>query len=192
MWAVVGLGNPGRRYDGTRHNLGFMVADALARRVGARFVPDERAECALTEFGDAPVVLVKPRTYVNRSGVAVADVLQRHQLTSAQLLVVVDDIHLPFGRLRLRPSGSAGGHNGLRSIEATLQTSDYARLRVGVGGPGQDEEWADHVLSAFDPAEQEALPEVVGRAADAVETIVAQGLEVARPLINARPPDSDA
>ena len=135
---------------------------------------------------------MKPRTYVNRSGEAVAALRARRVEPSDPLLVVVDDIHLPFGRLRLRPSGSAGGHNGLRSIEAKLQSRDYARLRVGVGSPEDAEAWADHVLGGFDAAERAALPEVVERAAEAVGLVVQRGLEWARPRVNASPPASDA
>ncbi len=188
MWVVVGLGNPGRRYAETRHNLGFMVVDALAARAGARFVPDDLYHWASIRLEDGDVVLMKPRTYVNRSGEAVAALRARRVEPSDPLLVVVDDIHLPFGRLRLRPSGSAGGHNGLRSIEAQLQSHDYARLRVGVSSPEGAEEWADHVLGGFDAEERAALPEVVERAADAVHLVVQRGLGWARPRVNAPPP----
>lgn len=191
MWVVVGLGNPGRRYAETRHNLGFMVVDALAARAGVRFVRHERYHSAAAACAGQPVLLAKPRTYVNRSGEAVRALLAQIEPAQGWLLVVADDIHLPFGRLRLRPSGSAGGHNGLRSIEAALGSSVYARLRVGVGAPQQAAHWADHVLGEFDAAERAALPDIVARAANAVEQIVSQGVERARPQINAPPPDSD-
>lgn len=191
MWVVVGLGNPGRRYAETRHNLGFMVVDALAARAAVRFVRHERYHSAAAPCGGQSVLLAKPHTYVNRSGEAVRALLAQIEPAQAWLLVVADDIHLPFGRLRLRPSGSAGGHNGLRSIETALGSSAYARLRVGVGAPQQAAHWADHVLGAFDEAESAALPEVVARAANAVEQIVSQGVERARPQINAPPPDPD-
>ena len=190
MWAVVGLGNPGSRYARTRHNLGFMVVDAVAARAAVRLAPDARFDWVRTTWCEQPLVLMKPRTYVNRSGEAVGELLSRLQVGWERLLVVVDDIHLPFGRLRLRPSGSAGGHNGLRSIEAAVESRDYARLRVGVGSP--EGAWADHVLSSFDADQVERLPQVVEDAADAVRLIVTRGVAWARPRINARPATDDA
>jgi PTH1 family peptidyl-tRNA hydrolase len=191
VWVVVGLGNPGRRYVGTRHNLGFMVVDACAERAGVRFAAHDRYDAARADWAGALVVLAKPRTYVNRSGEAVGSVLAQNESAQPRLLVVVDDIHLPFGRLRLRPAGGAGGHNGLRSIEAALGSSAYARLRVGVGAPEGAAPWADHVLGDFDAMETAALPGVVTAAADAVERILSEGLEQARAQINAPPPDAD-
>jgi len=190
VWFVVGLGNPGSRYRGTRHNVGFMVVDALADRARVAFGPDDLYDWASSEIGTVPVLLAKPRTYVNRSGDAVYSLLDRRGRDSPRLLVVVDDIHLPFGRLRLRPSGSAGGHNGLRSIEVALSSSAYPRLRIGVGSPQGADRWVDHVLGGFDEAERIALPDLIARAADAVELVVVDGVAKARARINAPPGES--
>ena len=190
MWGVLGLGNPGRRYARTRHNLGFMVVDELAARTGASFRNEaDHYELAATELAGTSVLLVKPNTYVNRSGSAARALLAAHRLLPPQLLVVVDDVYLPFGRLRLRPSGSAGGHNGLISIETELGTREFPRLRVGVGAPDAGEGLADHVLATFTADEKKRLPDCVARAADAVERVLELGVEAARPRINARGPD---
>lgn len=190
MWGVLGLGNPGRRYARTRHNLGFLVVDELAARAGATFRNEaDTYELAAADIAGVAVLLVKPNTYVNRSGTAARALLARHRLEPAQLLAVVDDVHLPFGRLRLRPSGSAGGHNGLLSIEAALGTREFPRLRIGVGAPEGGEDLADHVLASFTADEKRALPDCIERAADAVEWVLELGLEKARPRINARDPE---
>ena len=190
MWGVLGLGNPGRRYTRTRHNLGFLVVDELAARAGAPFRNEaDRYELAAADIAGAAVLLVKPNTYVNRSGIAARALLATHRLEPAQLLVVVDDVYLPFGRMRLRPSGSAGGHNGLLSIEAALGTREFPRLRIGVGAPEGGEDLADHVLATFTADEKRALPACIERAADAVEWVLELGVEAARPRINARGPD---
>src|SRR5262245_65747806 len=143
---------------------------------------------AEVERAGASLLLVKPGTYVNRSGAAALAVLEADGLAPEDLLVVVDDVYLPFGRLRLRPGGSAGGHNGLLSIEAALQTQAYPRLRVGVGAPDASGKLAEHVLGEFEADEREALPATVTRAADAVEVVLDQGVERARPQVNAAPP----
>ena len=186
MWGVLGLGNPGARYAGTRHNVGFLVVELLAARAAALFQRHEGYWCATVARAGGPIFLVKPMTYVNRSGSAARAALARHGLEPGQLLVVVDDVSLPFGRLRLRPSGSAGGHNGLVSIEAALQTRDYPRLRVGVGAAAGD--LVDHVLGEWSAEEREALPAIVERAADAVEAVLDLGVDAARPRVNATPP----
>lgn len=189
MWGIIGLGNPGARYEGTRHNVGFAVVDLLARRSGVR--PQEGTHPFLLSRGDLggePIVLVKPMTYVNRSGVAVRALLQEFTgLQLSELLVVVDDVALPFGRLRLRAAGSAGGHNGLRSIEEAVQSSAYPRLRLGVGAPQPGQDLADHVLGAFRPEEARDLPEFLERAAAAVEEVVRRGVQATIPRVNARP-----
>ena len=132
---VVGLGNPGSRYEKTRHNIGWLVLDRLADRVGAggRVKSKDAAASVRGRLGDDELILVKPMTYMNLSGVAVRKVLARERVPMADLLVVVDDMALPFGKLRLRERGSAGGHNGLRSIIGEMGTEDFARLRVGIG-----------------------------------------------------------
>src|SRR5262245_33337007 len=143
---------------------------------------------AEVERAGASLLLVKPGTYVNRSGAAARAVLEAYGLAPEDLLVVVDDVYLPFGRLRLRPGGSAGGHNGLLSIEAALQTQAYPRLRVGVGAPIGAGALAEHVLGDFDDEEREALPATITRAADAVLVVLENGVERARSQVNANPP----
>nr|MBA2570220.1 aminoacyl-tRNA hydrolase [Chloroflexota bacterium] len=149
MKIVVGLGNPGRQYEATRHNVGWMVLDRIADRAGwsGRAKARDAAAVARGRHGDLDLVLVKPTTYMNLSGLAVRKVLARERAPLEDLLVVVDDFALPLGRLRLREEGSAGGHNGLRSIIAEMGTQRFARLRVGIGEPSRQA--VDHVLSRF-------------------------------------------
>jgi PTH1 family peptidyl-tRNA hydrolase len=166
-----------------------MVVDALAERAGARL---RRAAgpywtCEI-ELAATPVLLAKPTTYMNRSGVAARLLLRNHELEPERLLVLLDDIYLPFGKLRLRPGGSSGGHNGLASIEAVLQTRGVPRLRLGVGAPEGAEDLSDHVLQDFEPHELEALPEVLERAVTAVDLVAELGVAGARPRVNASPP----
>ncbi|MGQ9897396.1 MAG: aminoacyl-tRNA hydrolase [Acidobacteriota bacterium] len=179
MKCVVGLGNPGANYAMTRHNIGFLVVDALAERAGQSV---KLAECeALTgriTLGTEVVLLAKPQTFMNASGQAVALLCAKYDCNSqSDLLVVVDDIALPFGRLRLRAGGSAGGHNGLKSLNAKLKTERYARLRVGIGPAHPVQNLADFVLSCFSAAERAELPALTARATDAVETWVQYGIE---------------
>ena len=184
---VFGLGNPGKRYASTRHNVGFLVVDELAARNAGDFRRHEGYWLAAVERSGASLLLVKPGTYVNRSGAAARAVLAAHGLAPENLLVVVDDVYLPFGKLRLRPGGSAGGHNGLLSIEAALQTQAYPRLRVGVGVPDAAGALVEHVLGDFHDDEREALPATIARAADAIEVVLEIGVERARPQVNASP-----
>ena len=178
MKLIVGLGNPGREYRDTRHNAGFMVVDEIARRHDLTWamapgqVPDA---FVAKKFGPAPVLLAKPLGYMNLSGEAAAALLRYYDVDAGDLLIVVDDIDLPFGRLRARPSGSAGTHNGLRSIVGRLGT-EFPRLRVGVGRGDARRDLADHVLSKFEPAEREQLELVITRAADAAEMFAAEGI----------------
>ena len=165
---VVGLGNPGRQYEGTRHNVGWMVLDRLAGRAGlsGRAKAREAAAIMRGRHDGLDLVLVKPTTYMNLSGVAVRQVLARERAPLDDMLVVLDDFALPLGRLRLREQGSAGSHNGLRSIIGELGNQKFGRLRVGIGEPTRDAR--DHVLSRFLPDEQALVDEVVEAAADAV------------------------
>jgi PTH1 family peptidyl-tRNA hydrolase len=178
MKLVVGLGNPGREYRETRHNVGFMVADEIARRHGLEWamapsqVPDA---FVVKKYGAEPLLLAKPLTFMNRSGDAVAALSRYYDIPAADLLVVVDDIDLPFGRLRARARGSAGTHNGLRSVVQRLG-SDFPRLRIGVGRGDARRDLADHVLSKFERDEQDALGEVITRAADAAEMFAVDGI----------------
>lgn len=185
MKIVVGLGNPGSRYCGTRHNVGFEVIDTLARHpsVGAF---REKFESLVAEgrVDDETLLLVKPQTYMNLSGRAVRALLDFYKLPPQQLLVVCDDIHLPLGKLRLRARGSHGGHNGLRDIQQHLGTEEYPRLRIGVGEPAAGEA-VDHVLGRFRASEQPIITEAILRAAQAVECWALQGIEAAMNRFNA-------
>src|SRR6266478_5122929 len=165
---VVGLGNPGSRYAGTRHNVGFAVIDYLIQSPRAgRF--QSRFQAQVAELIEEPykVLLVKPETFMNLSGRSVRQVMDFYQVEAADLLVVCDDINLPLGKLRVRARGSHGGHNGLRDIQNHLGTTEYARLRIGVGAPGEGE-LVEHVLSRFRPSEQAVMSEAVATAAQAV------------------------
>jgi PTH1 family peptidyl-tRNA hydrolase len=188
MKLIVGLGNPGRRYAGTRHNVGFDVLDRLASRHGVDWQSAPRGMDALTARrrpsggvqGAPPVnedtVLAKPLTFMNLSGHAVQGVLQFYKIELPDLLVIVDDVNLELGRLRARGAGSAGGHNGLKSVIEALGTEDFARLRIGVGRGDARRDLADHVLATFDPEERASVVEAADRAADAAELFVAEGI----------------
>jgi len=169
--AVVGLGNPGPEYAATRHNAGFRVVDALVARWG--FPPFRRGERARVSTGAVdgrPVRVLKPTTMMNRSGAALVSLRAEPAFTPAtDLLVVVDDFNIPGGTFRLRPSGSAGGHNGLKSIEAALQSQDYARLRIGIGPLPEGDPWEDFVLAPFSDAEEEQLRGLMPQLVDAVD-----------------------
>jgi peptidyl-tRNA hydrolase, PTH1 family len=175
MKLVVGLGNPGRRYSGTRHNVGFDVVDLLGERHRLEW-ESAPAEALQAKWRSASVIVAKPLTFMNLSGMAIGELLRFYKIELPDLFVIVDDIHLELGRLRARPSGGAGGHNGLKSIISALGTEDFARLRIGVGredGPGG---FADHVLAKFDPEERAEIAEATLRAADAAELFVADGI----------------
>jgi PTH1 family peptidyl-tRNA hydrolase len=177
---VVGLGNPGRRYQGTRHNIGFAVADEVARRGQAVF-ESGRGETLTARVGRGPAALlvVKPLTMMNLSGEAVAAVAGFYKVEPSAMLVAADDVNLPLGRLRLRAGGTAGGHNGLKSIIGCLGTEEFPRLRVGVGRGDPRRDLADHVLAVFDDDERNEVDRAIARAADAVETFLAEGIEAA-------------
>ena len=183
---VAGLGNPGREYAGTRHNVGFLVCDELARRHGATFRSKFSGELAEARIDGRRVALLKPQTYVNESGRSVGAAARFFKVEPERLLVVHDEVDLEPGRLQARAGGGLAGHNGLRSIAQHLKTQEFLRLRVGVGRPerGDPRPVADFVLSAFPPeADVDAL---VGRAADAVETVAVAGLEEAQQRFNER------
>lgn len=197
MKIVVGLGNPGKQYADTRHNVGWMVLDKLADRAGWTGHAKAR-DAAATVYGrykEMDLLLAKPTTYMNLSGVAVRKLLAKHRAPLSDLLVVVDDFALPLGRLRLRGEGSAGGHNGLKSIIAELGTQDFARLRVGIGEPQRGA--VDHVLSRFATSEKKTLDEVLGAAADATEDWAREGIDRAanrwnawQPVVSTEPEES--
>lgn len=177
MFLIVGLGNPGRRYDGTRHNIGFDVVDDLARRHRAEWEAAPRGIDALVaRWRLADTVVVKPLTFMNLSGQAIVGLLQFYKIDPAGLLVVVDDVNLELGRLRIRSRGSAGGHNGLKSVIAALGSEEFARLRIGVGRGDGRRDLADHVLAKFEAEERPIVAETVSRTTDAVELFVAEGI----------------
>ena len=186
MRLVVGLGNPGERYRRTRHNVGFMVVDALAARWGAgRGEVEGEAWTAAAERGGLPLLLVKPLTFMNRSGVAVEAVLGTAGVAPDALIVVVDDAALPLGQIRVRPRGSHGGHNGLRSLLDILGTDEFARVRVGIRKAEPPEDLAEYVLSEFPQEDVLVVQERVGAAADAVECLLEEGIEAAMNRFNA-------
>ena len=185
-WLVVGLGNPGREYAGNRHNAGFLVADLLAGRIGARFSRHRKAVAEVAEgrLGvgvDAPrLVLAKPMTYMNLSGGPVAGLAQFYKVPVSQIIAVHDELDIPYGQLRLKIGGGEGGHNGLRSMSRSLGTKDYIRVRFGIGRPPGRQDPADYVLSDFSAVERKELDFLVDRAADAVEMVMLRGLEAAQ------------
>jgi peptidyl-tRNA hydrolase, PTH1 family len=182
---VIGLGNPGKQYAGTRHNIGWMVLDRIADRAGrsGRGRQRDESESLQLRYQGLDLVLAKPLTYMNDSGIAVRKLLARERVPLVELLVVVDDFALPFGKLRFREGGSHGGHNGLRSIIDELGSEKFSRLRVGIGEPGRGA--IDHVLSTFAGDEQARLPIVIDAAADAVEAWAREGISKAANRFNA-------
>jgi len=184
--AVVGLGNPGDRYAGTRHNVGFRVVEELGRRRGLRL---DRRECNALVAVDGPSLLVAPQTFMNRSGQAVRCLVERRSLRPEELLVVYDEVHLPLGALRLRPSGSPAGHRGMESVLENLGTDRVPRLRLGIApesGPPEGGELVDFVLEPFDDEELKRVEEMIERAADACEAWLGDGVETAMQRFNRR------
>jgi PTH1 family peptidyl-tRNA hydrolase len=191
---VVGLGNPGEPYAHTRHNVGWMVLDRLADRAGWSGHGRNRDAASTVggRFRGIDLLLVKPMTFMNDSGIAVRKVLARERAPLGELLVVVDDFALPFGKLRFREGGGPGGHNGLRSIIGELGNEQFSRLRVGIGAP--ERSFRDHVLATFEPDERARLDELLDAAADAVETWAREGTNKAATRFNPfelRPADGD-
>ncbi|MGS2614152.1 aminoacyl-tRNA hydrolase [Micromonospora sp. LZ34] len=180
-WLVVGLGNPGREYAGNRHNVGFMVADLLAGRIGAKFGRHKRAVAEVAEgrlgFGGPKLVLVKPLTYMNLSGGPVAALAQFYKVAPGQVVAVHDELDIGYGQLRVKCGGGEGGHNGLRSMSKSLGTKEYVRVRFGIGRPPGRQDPADYVLSDFSAVERKELDFLVDRAADVVESVITRGVE---------------
>ena len=184
---VVGLGNPGRDYAGTRHNVGFLVVDELARRTASQFSFDTKWNSDLSSCGGR--ALMKPQTFMNLSGEAVGDYVRYFKLAQNEVMIILDDISLPLGTLRLRKSGSAGGHNGLESVLVHLSTEAVPRLRVGIGAP-DGQPLHEHVLGRFAESEHLAVAEAVSRAADAFEYANAHGLDAAMNQFNQKNQES--
>ncbi len=187
-WLVVFLGNPGLKYEGTRHNAGFMVADALARKKNLSITRSRfRALTAVCPFGDTAALLMKPQTYMNLSGEAVSQAARFYKIPPERILVISDEVSLPVGSLRIRPKGSAGGHNGLKNIIEQLGSEDFPRIRLGVGSPPHpDYAMMDWVLSVFRDQDAVDIRNTADLAADAVECCITQGVEKAMNLYNRR------
>jgi PTH1 family peptidyl-tRNA hydrolase len=191
-WLIAGLGNPGTRFAGTRHNAGFLAVDELARRHGLRFSGKQaNAEIARGSIRGVPVVLAKPQTYMNNSGLAVGWLARYYKIPHDHVLVAYDDIALPLGRLRIRARGSDGGHNGLTSIIQHLGTQHFPRLRIGVDRPvvvGHKQ--IDWVLGRFTKEERQVMDEAIPRAAEAIEAVLRDGIERAMNFYNTDPADT--
>ena len=188
VFLIAGLGNPGREYTDTRHNIGFRIADHLAKTLGVQFSRQQNhAFVAAGTCGGKKVILAKPQTYMNLSGSSVAGLVRFYKAPPARLLVMCDDIDLPFGALRIRASGGSAGQRGMQSILDSLATREVPRLRFGVGRPPGRMDAADYVLQAFETSEEEALPILVEKAAQAALTFVELSLEEAMSRYNASP-----
>lgn len=184
-WLVVGLGNPGPKYAGTRHNAGAMVADLLANRVGGRWKSHRgRADLVEGRLAGQRVTLVRPRAYMNESGGPVAAVRDFFKVPVESIVVIHDELDLPFGVLRVKRGGGDGGHNGLRSLRSALGTGEFARVRVGIGRPPGRQDPADYVLRDFSAAERKELGVQLELAADAVEALLMDGLEATQNRFN--------
>ena len=183
-WLVVGLGNPGKEYAANRHNVGFMVADLLASRIGAKFGRSKRSHAEVAEgrlgFGGPKLILAKPLTFMNLSGAPVSQLAQFFKVPLENVIAVHDELDVPFGQIRVKRGGGEGGHNGLRSMSKSLATKEYARVRFGIGRPPGRQDPADYVLSDFGGAERKELDFLVDRAADVVEAVIAEGVEWAQ------------
>jgi len=183
-WLVVGLGNPGKEFAGNRHNVGFMVADLLASRVGAKFGRAKRAHAEVAEgrlgYGGPKLILAKPLTFMNLSGAPAVALAQFFKVPVEQVIAVHDELDVPYGQVRVKRGGGEGGHNGLRSMSKSLASKEYARVRFGIGRPPGRQDPADYVLSDFAGAERKELEFLVDRAADVVEAVVLEGVEWAQ------------
>ena len=186
-WLIAGLGNPGERYELTPHNVGFMVVDRLAEankiRVGR---PDSQALVGVGRFGSVPVLLAKPQTYMNLSGPSIRALLAKHEIAPERLIVVCDELNLPWTAVRIRPKGSAGGHNGMESVIRSIGTEEFPRVRLGIDTGRTDRDGAGFVLSEFRKAHRKELDELLDYTSRAVESIVAEGVEKAMTRFNRR------
>jgi PTH1 family peptidyl-tRNA hydrolase len=191
VYLIVGLGNPGRQYAQTRHNIGFRIADQMARTLGVRFARQQNnAFVASGERNGAKLVLAKPQTFMNLSGQSVSGLIRFYKIPLANLLVCCDDIDLPMGTIRMRASGGSAGQRGMQSILEGLGTKDVPRLRFGVGRPPGRMDAADYVLRNFDSLEEETVPIIIEKAVQAALTFVDSGMTEAMNRFNAPPPDS--
>ena len=188
MKLIVGLGNPGKKYQGTRHNLGFLVIDRLAQQHHIE-ISKRLCDALIGEWlsSGETIVLAKPQSFMNRSGDPVTGLLAEYRGTADDLVVVYDDLDLPFGRIRIRPRGRAAGHRGILSIQGHLVGAPFCRVRVGIGRPPEGVDAVDYVLEPFTAVEQDSLEEIIGRAAASIECILAEGVEPAMGRFNRAP-----
>lgn len=177
-YLFVGLGNPGSKYEETRHNIGFKVVEALAKELGGTFSLQKTAEVAEVKFKGRTLILVKPTTYMNLSGKAVNYYLQQEKISKENLVVITDDLALPFGKLRMKGKGSDGGHNGLKDIQATLNTTEYCRLRFGVGADFHKGQQVDYVLGEWNAEERETLNERITVATEFLKSFATIGIQL--------------
>ena len=185
-YLVVGLGNPGEQYAGTRHNIGFDVLDALAKEKEVEFKVDRLSDKADLKFKGRNLILIKPSTYMNLSGKAVQYWLQKEKIPIDRVLVISDDLALPFGKLRLKGKGSDGGHNGLKDIQQVLQTSSYSRLRFGVGSEFSKGRQSDYVLGKWSEEESKLLPERINKSVDFIKSFSTIGLAMTMSALNGK------
>ena len=185
-WLIVGLGNPGQKYENTRHNMGFLAVDLLSEKTGTKLNKVKfKAAYNLMDFAGTRCLVMKPQTYMNLSGEAVREAAQFYKIPADHVLVIYDDVSLPVGKLRVRPSGSAGGHNGIKNIIAHLGTQEFPRVKIGVGAPdGTDKDMVDWVIGAPSQAERKTLVESIERAVEAAECVIRSGCQTAMNKFN--------
>jgi PTH1 family peptidyl-tRNA hydrolase len=185
-WLIVGLGNPGPTYANTRHNVGYLVADVLAGRIGRNFKahPSKRADVVEGRLADKRVVIGRARSFMNDSGGAVSTLAKYYDIDAERVVAIHDEIDIGLGQLRVKFGGGDNGHNGLKSLRKSLDTGDFFRVRVGVGRPNGSGEVHDHVLKSFNASERKELPFLMVEAADAVESLISRGLEATQAAFN--------
>ena len=185
-WLIVGLGNPGQKYEHTRHNMGFLTVDLLAEQAGVKLNKVKfKSAYNILPFAGQRCLVMKPQTYMNLSGEAVGEAARFYKIPAGHVLVIYDDISLPVGKIRVRPTGSAGGHNGIKSIIAHPGTQDFPRIKIGVGGkPRPDYDMADWVLGKFSPEDSKLIDQMVQKAAQAAAYYIKEGPEKAMSLFN--------
>lgn len=187
-WLIAGLGNPGKSYAGNRHNAGHLVADLLAARMGSGFKRDRsRSQLATGRLAGQPVLLIKPTSYMNESGRPVASACAFYKVQPAHVIIVYDELDLPFGTIRLKFGGGDNGHNGAKSVTAALGSREYYRVRIGIGRPPGRIDPAHFVLTDFSAAERQEVPLIIERTADAIETLLGSGLAAAQNQFHAAP-----
>ena len=184
---MAGLGNPGEQYSNSPHNLGFLVVDRLAEQHAIRVTrPDSKALTGEGQIAGKPVLLAKPQTFVNLSGTSLRPLMAKHEITPADLILVYDELDLPWGTLRIKPRGSAAGHNGVKSVIESLDTNEFPRVRLGIDPGHPVRKGAEYVLAPFKRSQEKELDELVGLAADAVRSIIADGVEKSMTVFNRR------